>query len=272
MQLRDEGLLSLQDRVGRYEPSFSSSSIRIEHLLTHTSGLRDRRRANGRTTPEQVDAYIDALAKQRTTSPPKARWRYSDAGFNLLGRVIERITHKEFPQLMKERILDPIGMPDSDFNLSRVPAQQRHSAYSKRGKPMVHPWDRAFLPSSGLQTTAADLATFDGAILSISKGQPNSIVKVESLKEMTTIRIPTAWSGVSQGYGWQLVNTSSQGPQWRHAGGEAGFEGLLTLYPRSHTTIAVLGNRKDWPRFELESEIRKRILATPNLCEGSNGN
>ena len=88
---------------------------------------------------------------------------------------------------------------------------------------------------------------------------------------MTTAKLPTAWTGVSQGYGWQLVNTSAHGPQWRHAGGEAGFEGLLTLYPMSHTTIAVLGNKKDWPRFELESEIRKRILLTPHLCEGGNG-
>jgi len=145
---------------------------------------------------------------------------------------------------MKERILDPIGMRDSDFDLSRIPVQQRHSAYSKRGKPKSHPWDCAFLPSSGLQTTAADLAKFGSAILSISKGQSDSILRVESLKEMTTLRIPTAWTGISQGYGWQLVNTTSHGPQWRHAGGEAGFEGLLTLYPNSHTTIAVLGNKK----------------------------
>ena len=50
MQLRDEGALSLQDHVGVYEPAFSDSPIRIDHLLTHTSGLQDRRRADGRTT------------------------------------------------------------------------------------------------------------------------------------------------------------------------------------------------------------------------------
>jgi len=265
MQLRDEGVLSLQDRVGLYEPTFSSSPIRIEHLLTHTSGLRDRQRANGRNTTDQVDAYIASLAKQRVDSSAGTKWRYADAGFNLLGRVIERITGKPFSQVMKNRLLDPLAMANSSFEISKVPAQQRHQAYSKRGKPRAHPWDRAFLPSSGLQTTAADLVAFGNAVLRSSREEPDSIIKVASLKEMTTERLPTAWKGVLQGYGWQLVNTP-QGRQWRHAGGEAGFEGLLTLYPMSHVTIAVLGNKKDWPRFELEREIRQRILTSPNLC------
>ena len=82
---------------------------------------------------------------------------------------------------------------------------------------------------------------------------------------MTTERIATEWTGVMQGYGWQLVNTA-QGPQWRHAGGEAGFESLLTLYPKTGFGIAVLGNKQDWPRFGLEQEIRGWLRNTPIIC------
>lgn len=265
MQLRDEGALSLHDQVGDYELAFSDSPIRIEHLLTHTSGLRDRRRADGRTTDAEVDAYIRSLAKQRIRKSPGSDWRYADAGFNLLGRIIENVTGKPYSIVMKERLLVPIGMRDSDFNLDNIPVENRFQAFSKQGKPQNHPWDLAFLPSSGLQTTAIDLAFFAQAVLKTSDNESKPILSPDSLHEMTMERITTEWDGVSQGYGWQLVNTR-QGRQWRHAGGEAGFESLLTLYPEAGVAIAVLGNKQDWPRFELEQEIMSRLLKTPNIC------
>lgn len=265
MQLRDEGVLSLHDQVGVYEPAFSDSAIRIEHLLTHTSGLRDLRRADGRTTEAEVDEYIRSLAKQRISQTPGSDWRYADAGFNLLGRIIEHVTGKPYSMVMKERLLAPIGMQDSDFNLSHIPVENRVQAYDKRGKPQKHPWDLAFLPSSGLQTTATDLALFAQDVLKISVSESERILSLESLHEMTMDRMATEWHGVTQGYGWQLANTR-QGHQWRHAGGEAGFESLLTIYPEAGFGIAVLGNKQDWPRFEFEQEVRSRLLKTQNIC------
>lgn len=268
MQLRDEGELSLQDPVSVYEPAFSGSPIRIEHLLTHTSGLRDRLRADGRTTDAEVDAYIRSLAKQRTGKTPGSNWRYADAGFNLLGRVIENVTGRPFAIVMKDRILDPVGMQDSDFDFTNIPAEDRVQAYDRRGNPNEHPWDLAFLPSAGLQTTATDLAFFAQAVLHTSDRGSESIVRLDALHEMTVVRIATEWGGVLQGYGWQLANTR-QGRQWRHAGAEAGFESLLTIYPEAGVAIAVLGNREDWPRFEFEQEIMSRLLKKPNICADS---
>ncbi len=265
MQLRDEGVLSLQDQVGVYEPDFSDSPIRIEHLLTHTSGLQDRLRADGRTTEAEVDVYIRSLAKQRISQTPGSDWRYADAGFNLLGRIIEHVTGKPYSEVMKERLLAPIGMQNSDFNLSHIPVENRVQAYDKRGRPQEHPWDLAFLPSSGLQTTATDLALFAQAVLKITSSESERILSLESLHEMTMERVATEWHGVTQGYGWQLAHTR-RGPQWRHAGGEAGFESLLTIYPEAGFGIAQLGNKQDWPRFELERRIRSTLLKTQNVC------
>ncbi len=269
MQLRDEGELSLHDQVGIYEPIFSDSPIRIEHLLTHTSGLRDRQRADGRTTEAEVDAYMRSLASQSIRQMPGSDWHYADAGFNLLGRVVERVTGKPYFMVMKERLLVPIGMQDSDFDISHIPVENRVQAYNKQGRPQQHPWDLAFLPSSGLQTTAADLALFAQAVLKISSNETQRVLSLESLQEMTMDRIATEWHGVMQGYGWQMTNTP-QGPQWRHAGGEAGFESLLTIYPEAGFGIALLGNKEDWPRFELEREIRSTLLKTQNFCTAIN--
>ena len=82
---------------------------------------------------------------------------------------------------------------------------------------------------------------------------------------MTATRVMTDWDGIGQGYGWQIAETAA-GTQWRHAGGEAGFESLLTLYPAHALGIALLGNREDWPRFDFERAVRDAVLETGAAC------
>lgn len=256
MQLQSEGKLSLEDPVAKYEPQFAGSPIKLVDLLTHTSGLRDRRRVHARHEQRQVDAYIAALAKQKLVHRPGERWEYSDAGYNLLGRVVERLTGRPFADAMRERLLEPLGMHDSDFDISRIPADKRITGFNEGGKQLPHPWDLAFLPSSGLQTTAEDLAKFARAILATdTRSEGWTPIDAEALREMTQVRIATKWGGIGQGLGWQIA-MSELGPQWRHAGGERGFESLLTLYPDEGFGIVVLGNKSDWPRFELERTLR----------------
>jgi CubicO group peptidase (beta-lactamase class C family) len=257
LQLRDEGKLALSDRVGKYVAEMAASSIRISDLLTHTSGLRDRTRARGRSGRAEVDEYIRELSRQKPASEPGAQWAYADAGFNLLGRVIESITGREFTAVMQERVLTPLGMSVSAFVLSPTAEVTSIRAADEQGRPLEHPWDLAFAPSSGLQSDAKDLARFGAEILAIAAGRRDPGLLVQStLREMTTVRVPTEWSGVSQAYGWQLA---AGGEVWRHAGGEAGFESLLALYPQHGFGVAVLGNRKDWPRFKLASAIATAV-------------
>jgi CubicO group peptidase (beta-lactamase class C family) len=267
MQLRDEGKLSLSDRVGEYIPAFSEHKIRLEHLLTHTSGLRDRKRANGRSTREEVDAYIDSLARQRISNPPGTTWRYADAGFNLLGRIIENVTGESFSVVLRERLLQPLGMRSSSFEISRIPEDRRVAGFNKRGRQLQHPWDMAFLPSSGLQTNAQDLAKFAQAVLRVNAGMDSQgLLRFETLQEMTAVRIATEWDGIDQGYAWQIHNSKSV-PVWRHAGGEAGFESLFAVYPEMGIGIAALGNQEDWPRFQLVEHIKDTIAnASTALC------
>jgi len=264
MQLRDEGKLDLTDTVGVYLPEFESSKVQINHLLTHTSGIRDRQRAGGRTSVEEVDEYVRRLAMQRSRNPGE-RWRYSDANFNILGRIIEALDGAPFAHVMKKRLLEPLLMSDSSFDISRIPEEARVVAYNKRERADDHPWDLAFLPSAGLQTTASDLVKFGKAILDIVATSTNDLLLKESLLEMTAKRLDTKYDGVGQGLAWQIAQTNI-GLQWRHAGGEDGFESLITIYPDIGITIAVLGNQEDWPRFELERELRNAASANLLPC------
>lgn len=264
MQLRDEGKLNLNDTVGVYLPEFESSKVQIHHLLTHTSSIRDRQRANGRASVTEVDEYIQKLANRRSRNLGE-RWRYADANFNILGRIIEAVDGATFAIVMKERLLEPLLMSDSSFDISLIPEDAKVLAYNKREKAYDHPWDLAFLPSSGLQTTAVDLTKFGMAVLDIVATTTNDLLLKETLLEMTEDQLDTEYEGVGQGLAWQIVETNI-GIQWRHAGGEDGFESLITIYPNTGITIAVLGNQKDWPRFELERELRNAANANLLTC------
>jgi CubicO group peptidase (beta-lactamase class C family) len=264
MQLRDEGKLDLSDTVGVYLPEFENSKVQLHHLLTHTSGIRDRQRADGRTSVAEVDEYIQKLASRRPRNPSE-RWRYADANFNVLGRIIETLDGATFANVMEKRLLGPLLMSDSSFDISLTPGDAKVVAYNKRERAYDHPWDLAFLPSSGLQTTAVDLTKFGRAILDIFAASTNALLLKESLLEMTEDRLETQYEGVGQGLAWQIVQANT-GLQWRHAGGEDGFESLITIYPNIGLTIAVLGNQKDWPRFELERELRNAANANRLTC------
>ena len=263
--LEEDGALSIDDPVGDYVAAFDGSPIIIRQLLTHTSGLRDRRRPDGRKTATEVGEYIETLAAQRPTEPPGTRWHYADAGYNLLGIVVESATGMPYVDVVVERLLEPLEMRYSTFFPTAIPEDDRVSAYDRRGRAYPHPWDRAFLPSSGLQTTAADLARFAAAMLDIAQGGRGGIVEPETLARMTAPRVATEWDGIMQGFGWQIADTSA-GIQWRHAGSEAGFESLVTLYPEHGLGIALLGNRKDWPRFDFERAVRDAALEAGSSC------
>jgi CubicO group peptidase (beta-lactamase class C family) len=263
--LEEDGLLSIDDPVADYVAVFDSSPVTIGQLLTHTSGLRDRQRVSGRESAEEVGAYIEALASQASRVEPGTRWHYADAGYNLLGIVIESASGLPYVDTVVERVLEPLGMRDSTFFVESLPDTDRVRSFNQRGRAFPHPWDRAFLPSSGLQTTAADLTRFANAVLAIANGDESSILKPETLARMTAVQVATDWPGISQGYGFQLTETPV-GRQWRHAGGERGFESLLTIYPDRRLALALLGNREDWPRFEFERAIRDAVLETGEPC------
>lgn len=115
--LAAEGALSLQDDVRKYVPEMHAfpQPITLDHLLHHTSGLRDEwmlllqgRRAEDTITQRDV---LRALYGQRELNfAPGSRFAYSNSNYTLLALVIERASGQAFPAFMKARIFEPLGM------------------------------------------------------------------------------------------------------------------------------------------------------------------
>ena len=119
LALVDQGKLSLDDKVATYLPIFKAygkAYITVRQCLTHFTGLA----ASGITNLHlgkypTLEAEVNDLVKREIQTNPGTEFRYTDAGYAIVGRVLEVITKKPFDRLMKETLFLPLGMKRSTF-------------------------------------------------------------------------------------------------------------------------------------------------------------
>jgi CubicO group peptidase (beta-lactamase class C family) len=168
MALRDAGRLELDAPVGDYLPLAAGTdpavrSVTIRRLLGHVSGLQ--REVEGRMweslrAPGSQELLGD-LARVRPVLPASERYHYSNLGYAVLGLVIEQLEGRPWAQVVRERVLDPLGMTRTVVN----PGEDRAGGY------FVHPWTGvahpepvidlgATVPMGGLWSTLTDLGRY----------------------------------------------------------------------------------------------------------------
>src|SRR5690606_34647218 len=116
--LAQDGKLSIDDPVKRWLPSLPpvADAITLRHLLTHTSGLVDYEDLMGEDWPGQIhDAGVLALQERenRLYFPPGTGYRYSNGAYALLALIVERASGLAYPDFLRERIFQPLGMHDT---------------------------------------------------------------------------------------------------------------------------------------------------------------
>jgi CubicO group peptidase (beta-lactamase class C family) len=264
LQLVEKKRLSIDAPVENYLPAFAGSGITIAHLLTHSAGLRDWSHASGVSDDAAVARYVGDVARHERAYRPGEGWEYSDADFNILGAVIEAVSGVSFPEYMQRYVLDTAGMTESTF---RQPHEGEDVAWPHPGEIFTHrasdhPWDRVFLPSSGLQASLTDLMRW----ASINLDRRPELLSASSYEALFARRLDTTMPGVAMGLGWQL---EKRGTRWlpRHPGGDTGFRVLLTLYPDVHRAVVILSNSEMTPRWEIrrviEATLEGKVIVLP---------
>src|SRR5215471_14190565 len=120
-----ENKIALQGKVTDYLPWYrkdTGSRMTVEQLLHHTSGLpSDFDSPEFNATPQAAHRYehqefAEKFCQPQLAHEPGTRWGYSNCGYNLLGLILERVTEIPFDVLLRQRILDPLGMKDSGLD------------------------------------------------------------------------------------------------------------------------------------------------------------
>ena len=183
MMLVEEGKLRLDDPISQYVEGTPPAwqRITLRHLLTHTSGLdiSAMPRVDG-SAPLSIgrkQALDFILQQPMFTGTGRTGW-YSDAGYVLLGLVIEKASGRTYREFITERVFTPLKMSDSSLRDKVRILKGRVATYSLRDGTLVN-WRRESdyeVPAAfGIHSTIGDLALWDGSLRRATLLKPASL-------------------------------------------------------------------------------------------------
>lgn len=263
LRLAERGALSLDDRVEKFVPEFNphGSTITLRQLLSHTSGLpRDWYKLTGHTLPPLFspvtrEEVITSLNSQSLLFKPGTGFSYSNAGFQLLGYVIESITGVPYAEFVHSELVLPLGLLDTGVcGTSNLPRPEGYGLYPEQPIVRMTAVNPAGLMSSGsLCSTAWDLTRWSHLLAT------GSVLSPSSYAVMTT-RVGTL---STYALGVDVKNVLGH-PAVSHDGAIDGFQSYLLYFPERDVAIAVMLNA--YPAgFAFEAEIVVMAVAKAAL-------
>ena len=228
-----EGVLRLEDEIGRWLSAGDSGAITVGQLATHTSGLpglapnvHGRGADPGNPWAGYGFEQAEEGLRQIVPSPAAGRpWQYSNLGYQLLGLILERAGGRAFQELLTERLFDPLAMTNS-----RVGAGddglllQGHSVQGKVGS-----WDHP-MGAGGVEATIEDLARYARACL-FPPATPLGTAITRAQTPVLRIGDDT-----DQALAW----TVRGGTVREHSGGTGGFTACVSVDPVRGRAVALL--------------------------------
>ena len=262
--LAEDGKLSVDDKVAKYFPNLTrAGDITLYQLMTHTSGYPDYypldfsdRRMHRTITADEI---IQQYATGKLDFEPGTRWSYSNTGFIILGRVVEKVSGQPFGEFLQKRILDPVGMKHTLFDPDpKQPALATGYTSFALGSPEpaeVEPKEWSFT-AGAIYSTAADLALWD---LALAEGR---VLRPESWALMTTpVKLA---NGRTWDYGCGVdVRRMRNETAIEHGGEVAGFLAETSMIPRTRIAVVALSNADYANPGGLVGDIMALILRQP---------
>ncbi|MCE5209469.1 MAG: beta-lactamase family protein [Chloroflexi bacterium] len=246
--LEEKGLLSVQDDVRKYIPEIPDYGdiIQIQHLIHHTSGLRDYLELNalsGRDNDELItpeDALHLIVNQKQLNFKPGDRYLYSNSGYFLLSEIVLRITGQTLRQFAQENIFGPLGMKNTHFHDDRkepVPHRAIGYQYSPEKGYRINVPGLETIGSGGIYSNVEDLALWDRNFYNnkLGKGDP---ALMERILETTRLN-----NGELIPYAFGLTVEKYRGMnRVEHAGNNGGYSAEFARFPEQKLTLICLSN------------------------------
>lgn len=257
MQLVDEGLVDLDQPFRKYVPDFviadeeAADRLTVRQLLCHTAGFEGDYFDDTGMGDDCVEKFVPVLAKAPQLFPPGDRFSYNNAGFIMLGRLVEVLRGAPYNTVLRERLAEPLGMTHfatDAYEAIRFRAALGHVPDPDGGFAPAPTWNlaRSNAPAgSMLSMSARDLLTF--ATMHLSGGTAADGTRVLSQNSVTAMQHPQVHLpdlgllGTDWGLGWEY-NAWDGGPVIGHDGNTVGQASFLRTVPDKKIAVAILTN------------------------------
>ena len=291
MRLVEDGLLELDDRafqiLDETQPSEATArdprlnEITVRHLLQHSGGWDSSNGYDPMWIPGVVEEELGVskpvtcrdvirfMLSQQLDFDPGTQYAYSNFGYCLLGRIIEKKTGQAYEEYVRQSVLKPLGITRMRIGATllqdRVDGEVVYYGYPEQelahsvlpNTPDLVPWPyggfrlRTMDAHGGWIASAVDLVRFAS---SFGANGPSSVIGPEMVQMMVARPEPPLWEGSSHHYGmgW-LVRPAGEGANWWHNGSLPGTYSLLVKTHHDFAWAALFNSRpREWARFSGE--------------------
>lgn len=271
LKLRDEGKLNLNDPVSNYIPEMDRAgqltadapAITIQHLMTMSAGFPEDNPWGDRQLDATDEALLDVLREGVSFSNvPGVNYEYSNLGYALLGKIIGNVSGRPYQQYIKEEILLPLGMENTEWEYSEIPEETLALGYLWEESewvdvPYLH--DGSYGSMGGLISSIEDFGKYMALHLDAwpPRDDPETgPIRRSSIREMhqpwrmnallTEAKTPGGAdcpAVVAYGYGVSWHKDCRGIVRIAHSGGLPGFGSEWRIYPEYGLGIVSFSNR-----------------------------
>lgn len=270
--LASEGKLSLDDPVSRWYPKLTrADKIRVQDLMGHTSGypdyypldFLDRRMMS----PIALDDLIQTYAGGKLDFEPGERYSYSNTGFIILGRIVEKISGMSLGQFLSRRIFGPLGMKNSQLDPDpKAPGLATgHTSHLLGEAEVAVPEAGGWLHGAGgIYSTANDLAKWDIALMEGKVVPEPFLSQLERPRKLN--------DGRKRFYSYGLSIAERDGETiLSHGGAVSGFHSYNAMVRRTRSAVILLANAEHIDTSGLHRDIVNLLLKDTSAIPRING-
>lgn len=261
LTLEEEGALAVSDPLSRWIPELDlgARSVTLEQLLTHTSGLRaGAETAVDLFAPVAQAEMIELVELRGFVTEPGERYEYNNAGYYLLGVVIERASGMSYAAYLEQEFFVPLGLTRTAYcgTGPAVPVPRGYVNLFGLTVPIA-PVDMSVAFAAGaICSTPSDLVRWTSALAA------GEVVNSASWARMVSPARLASGETIAYGYGLGIGSIAGR-PSLDHEGAISGFQSSFVHVPSENLTVVVLTNllstERSWAR-DLAREITRAVL------------
>ena len=249
-----QGIVNLNDPIEKFlppsvkVPQFNGKKITLEDLADHTSGLPEwpsnvwLNNTVGDINPNyNATQLYQALSDTKLTREPGAQVQYSSFGIGLLGHILSlKSGGIPYEQLVKDRILDVLGMNDTKIALSQNETNNRFSVGHLGGKEIITPRIPTILADSGaFRSTAPDMLKYVSANLGLIHTKLDDAMQLGHLIRHTSIIANPMNYSEFRGLGWRVL-TNFGTETITHTGAINGWNAFAGFIPTKQVGVIAM--------------------------------
>ena len=266
--LEEDGKLATTDVLSKHFPDVPDDKrdITLHQLLTHTSGIIDLENA-GDYDPIERDEFMRRIFAQALNSTPGERYRYSNAGYSILGAIIEQITGQSWEAYVRGRLFLPERMKETGYIIPKWDDRRVVRGYAPDGpwgtgveKPMGKDGPFWVLRANGgVHSTAEDMRRWGDALLD------GRVLSPASMKKLWTPYADTG-SNSYYAYGWIIEALENGDTLVGHNGSNGIFSADMVMVPKKHIVMYFATNVRAEMPFTgamLESVTMRLLTGEP---------